>query len=280
MQERFNFRHSMVISLIAMSSMLSATLLAQDTKPWRGGWQADVAGLRHVLYLVLRDGKVSGTYCADCHDQDQLAFVDDGTLDANGLHFSLYHADSKRAPYVEKVEARLDKGELHLTLQQAGAAAVHITMKRSAPRTPAAGVPQPNPPTGVATRPLPAAATTVTADIVVGLWLSGAGPGKQYFMFKRHKSGVRGMVCGPCEDPKDFAPLENISMNGTTLHFDIVHEDNGGGYEEHGPFVNVTEAQLAMNELRLSTVPSFDPDSRKFEMTLLGPVRYQPRGQP
>jgi len=280
MQDRFNFRRSLAIGLIGLVPLLSSSLQAQDTAAWRGGWATDVAGVRQVLYLVLRDGKISGFHCADCYNPDHLAFVDDGMLDAKGLHFRLYHAGNDFKPYFEHVDAVLDHNELQLTLHKAGAAAVHVVMKRSAPREPAPTNPQPNQPAGGGTRTLPAAATTVTADKVAGLWLWGIGPGKQYFIFKRHKDGLRGMVCGPCENPRDFAPLENIRMNGTSFHFDIVHEDNGGGFEEHGPFTNITDAVVAMNEMHITTVPSFDLQARKIEMSLLGPVHYMPKVQP
>ena len=280
MLDRFDFRRSLAIGLIGMAPLWSSMLQAQDTAPWRGGWIADEAGVRHVLYLVLRDSKVSGTYCVDCYDPDQLAFVDDGSLDAKGLHFSVYHSDSKGKSFVEKADAVLKQGELQLTLHKLQSAPLLMVMKRSPPSVPAPTNRQPNQPAGGGPRTLPAAATAVTADKVLGLWLWGIGPGKQYFIFKRHKDGLRGMVCGPCENPKDFAPLENISMSGTNFHFDIVHEDNGGGYEEHGPFNNITDAVMAANEMHITTVPSFDLQGRKIEMSLLGPVRFMPGVRP
>jgi hypothetical protein len=281
MQDRFNFRQSLAIGLLGMVPLLSSPLLlAQELAQWRGGWIADVAGVRHVLYLVLRDGRISGFHCADCYDPDHLAFVDDGTLDAKGLHFSLYHSVGGKQASVEKVDATLANGELQLTSKKSDAKPEQVVMKRSPPSTPAPTNRQPNQPAGGGPRSLPAAAITVTADKVLGLWLWGIGPGKQYFIFKRHKDGLRGMVCGPCENPKDFAPLENISMDGTNFHFDIVHEDNGGGYEEHGPFNNITDAVIAMNEMHITTVPSFDLQARKIEMSLLGPTRYMPGRKP
>ena len=117
---------------------------------------------------------------------------------------------------------------------------------------------------------------SINADTVAGLWLSGNGTNKQYFISKRHKSGLRGLVCGPCDNPLVFAPLDNIRLEDTTLHFDIVHEDNGFGFAEHGPFRNLTQARIAMNEMLLSTVASYEPDAPPFEMTLLGPVQFRP----
>jgi hypothetical protein len=262
---------------------LSSPLLAQDADAWRGAWIADVAGERHVLYLVLRDGNISGTHCFDCANPDNLAFVDDGTLDGDGLHYSLYHANAGGA-WVEAVDARLANGELQLSVKKPGSAATTLAMHRAPPQTVAPPIAnaRPNQPAPDTARVLPGAAETVTAAKVAGLWLWGTGPTKQYFIFKPHKDGVRGMVCGPCNSAQDFAPLENISMDGTNFHFEIVHEDNGIGIEEHGPFSNVTDAQISLNEMHMTTYASFAPapDGRKFEMTLLGPIQYMPAGSP
>lgn len=272
------------ITFAIASSLFTPPLFAQDITSLRGSWIADIQGERHVLYLVLRDNKVSGTLCFDCYNPDNLAFVDDGTLDNQGLHFNLYHSSTHAAPYIEKVDARLQNGSLHLSRQKPGAAATDMIMQREVkPTEPPAPVPvvlRPNLPAGSAQRMLPAPAQTVTADKVLGMWLWGIGPGKQYFFFKAHKDGVRGMVCGPCDSAINFAPLENISMNGTNFHFDIVHEDNGGGFEEHGPFSNVTDAQITMNEMHLTTYPSFDTNARTIQMSLLGPVQFMARAKP
>jgi hypothetical protein len=260
----------------------AATARAQDAAAYRGAWIADDAGARHVLYLVVRDGKVSGTHCFDCYDPDNLAFVDDGRLDAGGLHFNLYHSSAAETAYVERVDARLVNGELQLTLSKPGSEVAMMTLRRDTVRK------QPAPPvdtranqrSGGQARTLPGPAETLSAESVLGLWLWGTGPGKQYFMFKRHKDGIRGMVCGPCVDAEDFAPLEGIIISGSNFHFDIVHEDNGIGFEEHGPFNNLADAQIAMNEMLMTAVASFDPNGRRFEMTLLGPTQFRPPVQP
>jgi hypothetical protein len=264
--------------LAALAYALISVASAQTAASWRGAWIADVDGARHVLYLVLRDGKVSGFHCHDCDNPANLAFVDDGTAGADGLQFKLYHSASAATAFVEQVSARLADDALLLSLTRPGAAATTLTMHRAAPQTiaPPVADSRPNQPDPGRVRTLPAAAERVTADKVLGLWLWGTGPTKQYFIFKRHKDGIRGMVCGPCDSAQDFAPLENISMNGTNFHFDIVHEDNGIGFQEHGPFSNVTDAQISLNEMHMNTYSSFDPDGRKYEMTLLGPVQFMP----
>ncbi len=269
--------------LFALGVLLSPlTLLAQDVAAWRGAWIADVAGERYVLYLVLRDDKVSGTWCHDCANPDRLAFVDDGTLDAEGLHYNLYFSSADGAYSTVPVDARFDAGELRVTLKIPESEQETVVMHRAPPQAvpPPIANARPNQPGPGTERTLPGPAETLTPDSVLGLWLWGTGPTKQYFIFKRHKSGVRGMVCGPCDSAQDFAPLENITLQGTKFHFDIVHEDNGIGFEENGPFSNVTDAQIALNEMHMTTYASFAPDGRKFEMTLLGPTRYMPAAAP
>lgn len=263
-------------------ALCSWSLRAQDLAAWRGAWIADADGEWHVLYLVLRDGAVSGMHCFDCANPDNLAFVDDGSFDDQGLHYNLYHSSSTGAASVERVDAQLVNGELHLARKKPEGGTVALVMRRAPPQAVAPPIAnaRPNQPAPGTARTLPGPAETVTADKVVGLWLWGTGPTKQYFIFKRHKDGIRGMVCGPCDSAQDFAPLENISMNGTNFHFDIVHEDNGIGFEENGPFSNVTDAQIALNEMHMTTYASFAPDGRKFEMTLLGPVGYMPGVRP
>src|SRR6478752_377953 len=100
MPHRLNFRKPLAFCLASLLLPLPAP--AQDLAQWRGGWMADVAGVRDVLYLVLRDGKV----------------------DSSGLHFSLYRSVDSKAPTIEKVDAVLAQGELQLTVNKAGAAPV------------------------------------------------------------------------------------------------------------------------------------------------------------
>jgi hypothetical protein len=266
--------------LVAM--LFPCTLFAQNLEAWRGAWVADDGGERIVLYLVLRDGVVSGTWCFACANPDNLAFVDDGVFDADVLHYNLYFSSSDGSHSIVPVDAHLEGDTLRVALKQPDAEPSTLLMRRAPPQTvaPPTANTRPNQPSPVIERTLPGPAETVTADTVVGLWLSGSGPRKQYFIFKRHKDGIRGLVCGPCDNPQAFAPLENITMQGTNFHFDIVHEDNGIGFAENGPFRNITDAQIALNEMQMTTVASFAPDGQKFEMTLLGPTRYMPRATP
>ena len=84
----------------------------------------------------------------------------------------------------------------------------------------------------------PGPAEALSPAKVAGLWLRGDGPGKQYFMFKEVGAQVLGLGCGPCDDPNFMAPLDRISINGTTLRFSIIHENNAKAFYDKGPFSN------------------------------------------
>jgi hypothetical protein len=249
-------------------------ILAQDADAWRGGWMADIDGERHIIYVVLRNDNVSGIHCYDCTNPGNLALIDDGILDPGGLEFSLYHYPRDAAPWQETVSAVLEDGELRVTFNDEGRGTLfHRTppdQRQAAPVAEFRG----NRPVATKERVLPGEPELVSADNVIGTWLWGTGPAKQYFFFMEHRGGIRGMVCGPCDTVHDVAPLEQISMEGTNLHFEIVHEDNGGGFEQYGPFSNVTDAVISRNEMHMTTYSSWmtPENARAIEMTLLGPV--------
>lgn len=93
------------------------------------------------------------------------------------------------------------------------------TLRRS---TSAQPQPPPAAPGGPPARPAyvpPGPAEVLSPAKVVGLWLRGEGPDKQYFMFKQAGPQLLGLGCGLCDDPNYMAPLDRISIDGTTLRF-------------------------------------------------------------
>lgn len=261
--------------LLTIAAGLCQIALAADSTSLRGGWQADIDGQRHIFYIVLRNGSVSGVYCQDCENPDNLAIIDDGSSSGDSLTFTLYHTPAGQAPFRQQVRAQLVDNRLQVNFSgPAVDTRNHVFRRMSAEEKvlyPIAPY-QTNRPAGNGPRQLAGPAQVLTLTDIEGLWLWGTGPAKQYFIFKTHKGGLRGMVCGPCFSVNDMAPLEQIRLDGMTLHFEIVHEDNGGGYRDHGAHSNVTEAQLSRNEMHMSVYPSYAPDSDRIEMTLLGPV--------
>ena len=68
----------------------------------------------------------------------------------------------------------------------------------------------------------------MTPDDVVGAWIGfGTGVNKQYFIFRRVGNGLRGMVCGRCDNPYTLAALDDIEIQGDTLRFKILHDGWG-----------------------------------------------------
>lgn len=256
--------------------LIPVAAAGQVREDYYGGWIARVGDVTHVLQVVLRDDDVSGFTCHDCESPDNLAFIDDGRFDAQGLAFTLYHYPANEAPYRERVTAVRSAENLQVTRRRESASAAPEVMlyHRQVPDPALDSLPvNPGPP-GDRERLLPGDPESVTPEKILGMWLWGAGPGKQVFMFRRHKDGIRGMVCGPCDRLDAMAPLEKIRWEGTRLHFEIVHENSGPGIDEYGPHSNVADAVISKHEMHLSVVPSYEgPDFTPIAMTLLGPVR-------
>ena len=263
------------LALIMVSTPSAAMAQSQSlAEAIRGGWIAQDNSKQDVFVFVVNDSGLSGTHCTVCNNPASLGFVDDGTLTATGIDFTLYHESESGSVVPARVSGLLQGEVLLLEISKPDAAAYTLPLVRS-PRDMRA-----LPPGGfAAAAPYipPGEPLSLRRDNVEGLWLAGAGPGKQHFIFKQHKDGLRGMVCGPCIDASGMAPLENIRIDGTQLHFDIVHENSGMGIVEHGPHRNITVASISRNELHLVTRPSFaDASYPLIHMTLLGPVLFHP----
>jgi hypothetical protein len=118
----------------------------------------------------------------------------------------------------------------------------------------------------------------LTPAKVTGLWLWGTGTGKQYFIFRQVGNEIRGMVCGPCDNPFTFGVLAGGAISGDVFRFNIVHEDWGIGIQ-NGPFNNQATATISMNEMRIATRQDNQPQtSPTLDMTLLGPIRLESSG--
>jgi hypothetical protein len=93
-------------------------------------------------------------------------------------------------------------------------------------------------------------------------------------MFKQVGAQVFGLGCGQCDDPNFMAPLDRISINGTTFRFSIVHENNAKAFYDKGPFSNDVTATISRHEMHWSVVPSYEGAGFKpIEITMLGPIR-------
>jgi hypothetical protein len=123
----------------------------------------------------------------------------------------------------------------------------------------------------------------LTIDDVVGAWIGfGIGVNKQYFIFRRVGNGLRGMVCGRCDNPFTLAALDDIEIRGDTLRFKILHD--GWGDAPVLPFDKWVTARIVANEMRaIFETPAEaggrgvtgTPPSGGVGTTLIGPVAIE-----
>jgi hypothetical protein len=245
----------------------------------RGGWVADIGGVRHIFILKVRDGVVSGIYCdVDCGDPAHLSLIERGSLSAVGVRFQIRRLDRK-TPERTDVSGRvidnrliLTAGKMQWTLQRDPRKPQLITVEEMFARRGItsgslviSGSPNPYTPPGPNELLTPAA--------LDGLWLFSTGPAKQHFIFRTVGEGVLGVVCGPCDNPYTFGVIDNVAIRGDTLTFDINHEDWGFGIE-FGPFANHVTATLSRHEMHLHSVQHNGPRTIEGDLVLIGPLRY------
>ena len=254
----------------------------------RGGWVADIDGVRHIFIFKVLEGAVTGIYCdADCSDPTHLSLVEHGVLTADGVRFQIHRLDGK-APERIDVVGRISGGQLLLTAgarAEVSGGAARWTLHRD-PRKPAS-------PTleemlarrGIKSGPLvisvspnpytpPGPNEALTPAAVEGVWVYGFGPAKQNFIFRRVGEQLFGVVCGPCDNPYAFGAIDHIAIHGETLTFDINHQDSGIGIE-YGPFANHASATVSHHEMHLHSVARNGPHTVEGDMVLIGPLNQR-----
>lgn len=247
---------------------LSPGARALDAQAVRGGWETD--GSPHILEFSIRGSVVRGVYCSVCDDATTLAFVD-GQLLPDALTFTITHVrDDGSTAWQDRASARLVDGRLLVSGHSGapGGGDFSWSMHKD-PRGPA---PPPNA-KAIAQRPpyLQAAPwERITPDRLVGVWLAGPGVNKQYFIIKRYGDTLRGMVCGPCDNPYTMAALEDFFVQNYTVLFNICHEDFGTGPL---PYHHMVQAHIARNEMRMDLTQ--DNMQRPVSMTVFGPLRLE-----
>jgi len=118
----------------------------------------------------------------------------------------------------------------------------------------------------------------LTEKDVIGIWLGfGVGINKQYFIIRKVGNGLRGMVCGRCDNPYTMAALDDFVIKGDTMTFNILHEDWGPGSL---PFHNQATVRVSQNEMRLTTQqdnmpPPAQPPGPNAGSSLLGPIAIE-----
>lgn len=279
---------------------------AQNADDYRGGWDTDHTD-PHIYEFSIRGTTVRGIYCTHCDDATTLAFVD-GTLGPQGLRFVVTHVrDDGSTAYLDHVTAKVDNGTLVVKGTSGAPGAAYDghfswTMHKD-PRSPAPLVFVPvqrlprgsppvapiRPPAGMLRRPQapyqqPGPWEQLTPDRVVGVWLGfGAGIDKQFFIIRRVGDKLRGMVCGRCDNPWTMVALDDFSIDGDTLHFNLLHEDWGDADSDSGiPFYKHVTAHISQNEMRAVFMADHPPKEyalfrggASVGASLMGPVAIE-----
>jgi hypothetical protein len=257
---------TLIIGLALLGAAQGASAL--DANQVRGGWESRAATgqVDGILELRIVGDQVSGVYCTICDDATTVAFVD-GRLAADELTFTVTHVrDDGSTLYQDHLRGRLQDGRLMVSGQSGAPGGVDITWAMR--RDPSGPLP-PGPPAPVFHYQQPAPWEPITVDKLVGVWLSGTGPGKQIFTIRRYGNTLRGVVCGPCDNPYSMAVIEDFFIQNDTVLWNICHEDHGNGPL---PYIHQIVAHIARNELRLdATQPNIQ---RIVSMTLLGPLPF------
>jgi hypothetical protein len=262
----------------------SSAAFAQSADYYRGGWRTG-DGEPHVYQFVIRGETVTGFHCTQCADGTTLAPLE-GTFDEHdGLDFTLRHLTPEGAPASEqRLRARLVDGTLVIVGE--GDRLEHIAIKDPRGPTPSPfpiNILPPNaPPVPLLALPAraavpppapyvqPAAWRKLTADDVAGVWIGfGVGMDKQYFVIRKDGGRLFGLASGRCDNPYTFGALENFTLHGDTLEFDIVHQDWGDGPTL--PFSRHVTAHIAMNEMRMDARRP-DQSGPGIVASLIGPI--------
>ncbi len=286
---------------LAAALALGHSAHALDADDYRGGWTTDPHDeVPHVFDFSIRGDRVRGISCTHCSDATTLAFVD-GEFGEDGLTFAVTHVEPDGSTaYIDHAKARIEDGRL-LVSGMSGAPgggafewALHKDPRGPAPSPipvtrlpplPGAAVPEVQRPRAAGGPPgggpaprryvPPGPWEALTPAKVAGVWLGyGAGIDKQFFIIRRFGRGLRGMVCGRCDNPYTMAVLDDFEIEGDTLKFNILHEDWGFGAL---PYHNQVTAHVTNNEMRISTYQDNMPAGQgpHSEASLMGPIAIE-----
>jgi hypothetical protein len=70
-------------------------------------------------------------------------------------------------------------------------------------------------------------------------WVAGTGPKAQIWILKVRGNSFTGAVCGPCDDPRNLAPIvDGKVIDANHIVFFILHDLQGALFAQYGPFRN------------------------------------------
>ena len=258
---------SRIVTLALFAALAPIDVVqALEAQEVRGGWETTVGGVERIFEFRIRGDRVTGIYCTECDDATTLAFID-GTLSANGLSFRVIHAkEDGSTAFEDQVTGRLE--DEHLVLSGRGGAPngrrFNWSLHRDPRGPPPAPAPNPLPPAYMQPGPW----ELITLSKLTGVWMFGSGPNKQYFIIRRFGNTLRGVACGPCDNPYTMGALEDFYIQDYTLLFTVCHEDNGVGPL---PYRHLVVAHIAKNEMRIDATQD-NGIQLVVSATLLGPL--------
>jgi hypothetical protein len=292
----------LLASLATLVPAQPAAALSADY--WRGGWRTALGSEPHIYEFVIRGSKVSGAYCRNCSDATTIGFID-GTWDEKaGLDFTVTFAHPNgTVKSVDTQHANLVEGQLIVTTTSGARNGKPLMLVKDL-RGPDPGgapaylYPPGTPPAPPTTKPAgggggggrgseppywpPGPFKALRPADVAGTWIAASfgplGMDKQIFTFLQVGNGLRGVVCGRCDNPYTLAAIEDIIIVGDTLYFTIFHEDWGESDPPH--FGRNIVARIVQNEMLAQILgkdlvvdaakPPAPPPGRPF--TLVGPI--------
>jgi hypothetical protein len=236
----------------------------------RGGWIADVEGVRHIYIFKVRDDAFTGTHCTRCDEREDLSIVRNGRISGARLAFSLL-SDRDGQWREQRFEGEIGDGQIRLRRvgsdESAPQRLVRVEPAASAPAAaPAAAAPAPAPYVA------PGPPEPQTLESMAGTWISGTGTRAQIAMLKVLDGQLVGLICGPCDSPVTMAPIEDGSVDGTRVQIFTVHEDNGR-IAQYGRYRNDIVGTVAKHQLRIDSHLDGRPGENEAHMTFIGPLR-------
>lgn len=254
---------------LLMALVLGYAAPAVSQPSIRGGWIADVDGVRHIYIFKVRDAAFTGTHCTRCDEHEDISIVRNGRISGARLSFTLF-SDSEGPWREQRFEGEI--GDSEILLRRAGAGSAPQRLVRVEPAVPAPAAA----PAAVAPPPAPYVAPgppePQTLESMAGTWISGTGARAQIAMLKVLDGELVGLICGPCDSPVTMAPIEDGSVDGTRVEFFTVHEDNGR-IAKYGRYRNDIVGTVAKHQLRIDSHLDGMPGENEAHMTFIGPLR-------
>ena len=232
----------------------------------RGGWVADVDGVRHIYIFKLLDAAFTGTHCTRCDEREDISIVRDGRVSGAQLSFSLLSGGEGQWRE-QRFEGEIGDGEIRL--HRPGDQSAPQRLVRIAPAPPAAAAA----PAAAAPAPYiaPGPPEPQTLESMTGTWISGTGARAQILMLKVLDGELVGLICGPCDSPVTMAPIEAGRVDGARVEFFTVHEDNGR-IAQYGRYRNDIVGTVAKHQLRIDSHIDGRPGVNEAHMTFIGPI--------